>query len=502
MQKIFNEIISLNEELSCSNKVLLVCDRSFHFLNIKDDIEHISVPYVVFDQFTPNPLYEDVCKGVELFQNTQCDTIMAVGGGSSMDVAKCIKLYCKMEKGKLYLEQEYKDTGVKLIAIPTTAGTGSESTQYAVIYYNDKKQSVTHESIIPNVVILESKVLDTLPLYQKKCTMMDALCQAIESWWSVNSTTESKEYSREAVKTIIQWWHEYIFENTKASAKAIMYAANLAGRAICITQTTAPHAFSYKITSLYKLPHGHAVAIGMPIIWEYMINNLDKCIDDRGQNYLTKVFSEIAYTMGYNTPMESIGAFKQMLKDMDLKNPTSKNRERDIKILSTSVNPIRLKNNPVKLSLDSIRCLYEDIITEIPMNTIADCKIVELPRFLDTRGNLSFAEQDNQIPFKIKRVYWIYDVPGGENRGAHAHKELSQLIIAVSGSFTVTLDDGMNKRDFFLNRPYIGLYVKPGLWRNLEDFSSGSVCLVLASDIYKTEDYIRDYQDYLEYRKG
>ena len=136
------------------------------------------------------------------------------------------------------------------------------------------------------------------------------------------------------------------------------------------------------------------------------------------------------------------------------------------------------------------------------MNTIADCKIVELPRFLDTRGNLSFAEQDNQIPFKIKRVYWIYDVPGGENRGAHAHKELSQLIIAVSGSFTVTLDDGMNKRDFFLNRPYVGLYVKPGLWRNLEDFSSGSVCLVLASDIYKTEDYIRDYQDYLEYRKG
>ena len=136
------------------------------------------------------------------------------------------------------------------------------------------------------------------------------------------------------------------------------------------------------------------------------------------------------------------------------------------------------------------------------MNTIADCKIVELPRFLDTRGNLSFAEQDNQIPFEIKRVYWIYDVPGGENRGAHAHKELSQLIIAVSGSFTVTLDDGMNKRKFFLNRPYVGLYVKPGLWRNLEDFSSGSVCLVLASDIYKTDDYIRDYQDYLEYRKG
>ena len=362
MQKILKGINSLGEALKGSTKVLLVCDSSFPFLSIKADIERMEVPYVTFDQFTPNPLYEDVCKGVDLFQSAQCDTILAVGGGSSLDVAKCIKLYCQMDKDKLYLEQEYKDTGVKLLAIPTTAGTGSESTRYAVIYYDGKKQSVTHDSIIPDVAILEPRVLKTLPVYQKKCTMMDALCQGIESWWSVNSTDESKELSKEAVETIMRWWHEYIFDNNDASAEAIMHAANLAGQAICITQTTAPHAFSYKITSLYKLPHGHAVAVGLPVIWEYMVGNMDKCIDSRGQNYLSGIFSQIAHAMDCETPFDSIALFRQMMVNMDLKNPVSDNKEADIQILSSSVNPVRLKNNPVQLDTNATACLYSIII--------------------------------------------------------------------------------------------------------------------------------------------
>jgi len=362
MQVILNGINNLGEALKGSAKVLLVCDSSFPFLNIIDDIERMEVPYVMFDQFTPNPLYEDVCKGVGLFQSAKCDTILAVGGGSSLDVAKCIKLYCQMEKDKIYLEQEYKDTGVKLIAIPTTAGTGSESTRYAVIYYGGKKQSVTHDSIIPDVAILEPKVLKTLPVYQKKCTMMDALCQGIESWWSVNSTDESKKISKEAVETIMRWWHEYIFENTDSSAEAIMHAANLAGQAICITQTTAPHAFSYKITSLYKLPHGHAVAVGLPVIWEYMVNNLDNCIDSRGQEYLVGIFNEIAKAMGCQTPSEAITKFRQMINEMELKNPMAENREEELEILSTSVNPVRLKNNPVELCSLSIISIYRKLI--------------------------------------------------------------------------------------------------------------------------------------------
>lgn len=133
---------------------------------------------------------------------------------------------------------------------------------------------------------------------------------------------------------------------------------------------------------------------------------------------------------------------------------------------------------------------------------IYDCSIIELDRHhSDRKGNLSVVENGLTLPFNVKRAYYLYDVPGGESRGSHAHKELSQLIIAASGSFRVTLDDGNCKRTFYLNRPYQGLLVKPGIWRDLDDFSSGAVCMVLASEVYKAEDYIRDYNDFLDFRK-
>lgn len=118
----------------------------------------------------------------------------------------------------------------------------------------------------------------------------------------------------------------------------------------------------------------------------------------------------------------------------------------------------------------------------------------------DRKGNLTVVENGKTLPFDVKRVYYLYDVPGGEERGSHAHRDLSQLIIAASGSFRVTLDDGHCKRTFFLNRPYQGLYVKPGMWRYLDDFSSGAVCMVMASELYQAEDYIRDYDEFLKFR--
>ncbi len=146
--------------------------------------------------------------------------------------------------------------------------------------------------------------------------------------------------------------------------------------------------------------------------------------------------------------------------------------------------------------------LVERCEQERDIYNVFDCTMVELDKHHSERkGNLTVVENGKTLPFDVKRVYYLYDVPGGENRGAHAHKELSQLIIAASGSFTVTLDDGKTKRSFFLNRPYQGLYVKPGMWRDLVDFSSGAVCMVLASDVYKKEDYIRDYNSFLEFRK-
>ena len=125
------------------------------------------------------------------------------------------------------------------------------------------------------------------------------------------------------------------------------------------------------------------------------------------------------------------------------------------------------------------------------------CRIIDLPKISDPRGNLTFIEGMRHIPFDIRRVYYTYDVPGGADRGGHAHKALHQLIIAMSGSFDVTLDDGRNKKKFHLNRSYQGLYVCPMMWRYLDNFSSGSVCMVLASNLYEASDYYRDYNEFI-----
>jgi len=127
---------------------------------------------------------------------------------------------------------------------------------------------------------------------------------------------------------------------------------------------------------------------------------------------------------------------------------------------------------------------------------VSECKIIELPKITDQRGNLTFVEGNSHVPFDIQRVYYLYDVPGGSERGGHAHKALHQLIIAMSGSFDVVLDDGREKKLFNLNRSYYGLYVCPMMWRELNNFSSGSVCMVLASNTYDEDDYYRDYAEY------
>lgn len=347
--------------LQCE-KFLLVCDSSFQFLSIKGIIENIQIPYAVFDGFTPNPLYEDVCRGVELFNSEECEAIVAVGGGSALDVAKCIKLFCRMDSNKNYLTQEFSDTNIPLIAVPTTAGTGSESTRHAVIYYEGAKQSISHASIVPDYAVLEPSVLKTLPIYQKKCTMLDALCQGIESWWSVNSTDESKEYSKTAVELITRYRDEYLNDGTDGAAEKIMLAANYSGRAINITQTTAPHAMSYKLTSLYGLPHGHAVALCLPEVWEYMLDHTYLCSDKRGMEYLNKVFEDIAVVLGYRASTEAVCNFRNMLAELGMTHPQTEDRESDISVLTNSVNPIRLGNNPVTLSADVLKDMYERIV--------------------------------------------------------------------------------------------------------------------------------------------
>ncbi len=130
----------------------------------------------------------------------------------------------------------------------------------------------------------------------------------------------------------------------------------------------------------------------------------------------------------------------------------------------------------------------------MPLN---DCRMFELPKIADPRGNLTFVEAGNHVPFDIKRVYYLYDVPGGSDRGSHAHKNLHQFVVAMSGSFDIVLNDGDRQRRFHLNRSYFGLYICPMTWRALDNFSSGSVCMVLASAHYDVDDYIRDYDEFI-----
>lgn len=372
-QKIIQGIDKLSgilQEVGC-RKLFLVIDSSYPFLNIKDAIEALPVEEKVkFSDFKPNPLYEQVCNGIELLKSSHCDTILAVGGGSAIDVAKCIKLAVLAKEGNAAIipplvSQRLPIDGAKIpfIAIPTTAGTGSESTHNAVMYYGGAKQTVTNDGVLPDYAVLEPSVLKTLPLYQKKCTMMDALCQGIESWWSINSTDESKVYSKNTVELIMAIWRKYIFDNDNEAAAQIMLAANYGGRAINITQTTAPHAMSYKITSLYKLPHGHAVAVCLPEVWTYMLEHPEECIDKRGSEYLMGVFNEIAHSMGVGTPTEAIALFRDMMKEMELGNPESENREADLEVLVSSVNPVRLMNNPVGLLKDIIKSIYSEIVS-------------------------------------------------------------------------------------------------------------------------------------------
>lgn len=349
-QMILKDIPSLCRVFA-GQKTLLVCDPFFEQLPLAKDLAVLNP--VRFSGFSSNPLYEDVCRGVQLFRKEECSAIVAVGGGSSLDVAKCIKLFAAMDPEIHYLKQPYPDSPVPLAAIPTTAGTGSEATRHAVIYFNGEKQSISHTGIIPNYICMIPGLLDTLPLYQKKCTMLDALCQAIESWWSVNSTEESVQFSRQAITAIRDHWKEYLDKGTPDASEHILMAAYHSGRAINITATTAAHAMSYKLTSLYRIPHGHAVALCMQKVWEYMLHHTEECIDPRGETHLNTVFAELPVDLDW---------FLDLMKALNMDRLLSGNRKEELDILAASVNPVRLKNNPVALQTDTLRAMYNDIL--------------------------------------------------------------------------------------------------------------------------------------------
>lgn len=360
---IYNELKNILLRYGHKN-VLLVCDDAYNFLTIKNTIENLKeiVKIYKFNEFKPNPEYNSVCKGIELLHAKNCTCILAIGGGSAIDVAKCIKLFSNMDREKNYLEQEIIPNDILLIAIPTTAGTGSESTRYAVIYYDHEKQSITHESAVPKYAFLAPHLLETLPLYQKKATMLDALCHSVESFWSVNSTTESKELSKKAITLILDNIDAYL-ANEKSGNLNMMIAANIAGQAINITQTTAGHAMCYKITSMFGLAHGHSAALCLPVIWKYMMCHPDKVADSRGRNYLSGVFDDLSQVLGVDNCEKAPLLIESILERLDLI-PEIILDEDSLEILTSSVNVTRLKNSPVELNKKDIRSIYSLIFGE------------------------------------------------------------------------------------------------------------------------------------------
>lgn len=347
-------------------KVLMVCDGSIWYMDAfnkhLEEVEQMGVQMIGFRDFQPNPLYESVVNGVKEFREEHCDGIMAIGGGSAMDVAKCIKLYSNLPGDGTdgsWLKAEIIPNDVPFIAMPTTAGTGSEATRYAVIYYEDAKQSITSESFIPGTVLMDPNALKTLPLYQKKATMCDALCHAIESFWSVNSTEESKGYSKAAIQGVLENMNGYL-ANTEEGNSGMLRAAHTAGKAINITQTTAGHAMCYKITSLFRSAHGHAAVLCDRVLFPWMVENNDMCIDPRGKSYLKETLDQIGQAMGCEDAKGGAEKLVAIFDELGLEVPMATADQ--FEILKNSVNPVRLKNHPIALDTDTIDVLYHRIL--------------------------------------------------------------------------------------------------------------------------------------------
>ena len=355
-----NDYEGVREWLRYIHKPMLICGQSAERLDVFRWLEK-NTELIRFSDFTANPCYESVLKGVQIFRVEHCDGIIAIGGGSAIDVAKCIRLYYGMpgngENGS-FLRNIIKRVELPFLVMPTTAGSGSESTRFAVIYYQDQKQSVTADRL-PDTVLMDSSALFTLPQYQRKATMLDVLSHAIESYWSVRSTNESKEYAAEAIRLFLKHQDGYL-NNDAVGNSGMLLAANRAGRAINITQTTAGHAMCYKITSLFGCAHGHAAALCNRVLYGWMVENTDKCIDPRGEEYLKKIFDELGVILGSKDRFGGTDKLRDLIEDLELEVPLATAEQ--FANMKTSVNTVRLKNNPVRLDETTIGMLYRMIL--------------------------------------------------------------------------------------------------------------------------------------------
>lgn len=339
------------------NRPLVVSGSHFRDFAIKRYLDSLPNGYALFSDYSPNPTIDEAHAAFDTFRNNGCDSLVSVGGGSAIDIAKCVKALLALDgqDSGLIAGASIPFSTQPHIAVPTTAGTGSESTHFAVCYAGGKKLSAAASCLLPDVAVLDPSNLVSLPTYQRTCTLLDALCQAIESYWSVRSCEESRAYSAEAIVAIMAHVSTFLGGNAQA-AKEIALAANGAGKAIDLTTTTAAHAMSYKLTSLYGIPHGHAVAMCMPPVWRILLQSDDTTVHER--------LSSIAQLLcGHVTASaeDRLNCFENLIANLGM-GTTVEGNEEDVGILSSSVNAERLSNFPVKLTNLDLAALYECIV--------------------------------------------------------------------------------------------------------------------------------------------
>ena len=320
-----------------------------------------------FSDFEVNPRLIDAIKGAYLAIKENINLIIGIGGGSVLDMAKLVKaIYLSPDDAENIARGLSKviDPQIPLIAIPTTAGSGSEATHFAVTYIGDEKYSVTDNALLPNVVILDSKLLHSASKYQKACNVLDAISQSIESAWAIDSTDESRQLSFQALTLCINNFVEYVnSKNNHIAAEAMITASNLAGQAINISKTTAAHSWSYGFTKKIGIPHGHAVWFTLPEIFEIHARLDSYAIrDPRGPKHLAKVIEKLTKILKKPLKQDFLVFFKNMLNSISI----SADIESDFKIskekrlyLSKNINQERMKNNPIIFNQFDINKIFK-----------------------------------------------------------------------------------------------------------------------------------------------
>ena len=301
----------------------------------------------VFSGYHANPDLADSETGAELFLRNGCDGLISIGGGSCMDTAKAVKARLNTGSEEALKSSRLESrTACPHIAIPGTAGTGSEATQFAVVYVNGKKVSLDHANLRPDGVILDAALLDSLPAYHKKSCALDALAQGIESYWSRRANDDSKVHAFLAIIGVLDNLKAYL-EGDPHAASEMMDASFQSGKAIQITRTTAAHAMSYRLTKTMGIAHGHACMLTLPILWEMML--------DREE--MNETLQDLTSKMRLGDPQVVPKLLKGILYDLEMEIPPMPD-DQTLDELTDSVNVERLNNHPVAMNREEIREAY------------------------------------------------------------------------------------------------------------------------------------------------